>query len=151
MFKRIFDFSGRKKQFNIWFLSYLAIVAVGIIISFFLHVSSTEIVRSQTEKNMYFTVDQMRLFYDEDFIGIKNAAYNVLGDSSIQNLADTYYELDPTELRLQCLNIRQRISHHIDDNISRFYVMFEDFDLVIDAMGTSGKNSLFKNTFNNAV
>jgi len=147
MFKKFIDFQGRRKQFNIWFLSYLAIVAVGIILSFFLHFSSTEIVRNQTEKNMYFTVDQMRLFYDEDFIGIKDAAYSVLGDSSIQTLADTYPESDPTARRIQCNNIRQRISRHIDDNISKFYVMFEDFDLIIDSTGTAGKSSVYRNTF----
>ncbi|MBQ2888930.1 MAG: hypothetical protein IJE41_00600, partial [Clostridia bacterium] len=139
MFKRFLGFIKKGKQLHIWFFSYLAIVFIGVLLSTFLYSSSVKIVRNQTEKNMSFTVDQMRVFYDEDFLSIQNAAYSVLDDATLQEVAREAYTPDPTEQRLRYKNICKRIASHMNDSILHFFVLFEDFDLALDSAGSSTK------------
>lgn len=147
MFKRFLGFIKKGKQLHIWFFSYLAIVFIGVLLSTFLYSSSVKIVRNQTEKNMSFTVDQMRVFYDEDFLSIQNAAYSVLDDATLQEVAREAYTPDPTEQRLRYKNICKRIASHMNDSILHFFVLFEDFDLALDSAGSSTKMPMYRNYF----
>jgi hypothetical protein len=104
MLKKFLGFIKKGRQLHIWFLSYLIIVLVGVVLSFFLYFSSANIVRNQTEKNMHFTVDQMRLFYDEDFLSIQNSAYTILEDASISALAKNPFPDESVDIKIFILS-----------------------------------------------
>lgn len=147
MLKKFFSFIKKGRQLHIWFLSYLIIVLVGVVLSFFLYFSSANIVRNQTEKNMHFTVDQMRLFYDEDFLSIQNSAYTILEDASISALAKNPFPEESSERRTQYNDISKRISSQINDSISSFFIMLADSDLALDSGGSSTKLPIYQRYF----
>ncbi len=138
---------GYSKQFYIWFFSYMIIVLVGVILSSVLHSSSAGVVRRQAEENMHFTIEQMRFVYDEDFLDVQTAAYNILEDSTVKSLSDSVLYLDYSQRRVKYKEVCQRIASEINDNIEHFFVVFENDDLVLDHSGSAEKKVIYDNYF----
>lgn len=137
----------KNKQLYIWFFSYLVVVVVCITITLVLYSVSASITEEQIEENMQFTVEQMKFFYDTDLLGVQNFTYNILESNGVKSLINTNIPESYSVRRTQYNEICKNISAHTSNKIWQFYVVFSDFDLVLDSAGNSSKDALFLSRF----
>lgn len=139
----------KNKQLYIWFFSYLFVILFCTTVSFMLYFTSADTLKKQLEQNMHLTLEQMRLFYDSDFLKMQDNTYSILQDQEVQhlasgNLADTL----PARSR-QYRQICNRIAttFHDTDILKNIYIVFENIDLVLDNNGHCSKRALFNSHF----
>lgn len=146
MFKKL---KLKNKQLYIWFFSYLIVVLLCITVSFMLYFTSANTLKNQIEQNMHLTLEQMRLFYDSDFLKMQDNTYSILQEPEVQHLASgNVADTLPARSR-QYRQICNRITttFHDTDILKNIYIVFENIDLVLDNKGHCSKQSLFDSYF----